>query len=155
MASKYVSDDETMVLRRYKIAIFEIFDTRFSRLNSSLKNTIESFVNKAFEAGLITEQVKDEKNFNSVIVEFKTGLEWCKSVTEIQKQCVSFVEILEDLGGPARMAGKKLCQELQKVLGMYIYMCYMDHYFYIYFTFNMYAIYIHRKSKNFEFIQVM
>ena len=135
-----VSDDETMALRPYRIAIIEIFDSRFARLNSALQETIKPFVNRAFEAGLITEQVKDEKNFNSVIVEFKNGLEWCKSVTEIQDQCKSFVEILEDLRGPARMAGKDLRQELQKVFGMSIYMCYMDHYLNIYFMFNMYAI---------------
>ena len=136
MASKCVSDDETKALRPYKIATFKIFNSRFAKLNSSLQTTIEPFVNNAFEAGLINEQVKKEKNLNSVIDEFKAGFEWCKSVTEMKDRCRSFVEILEELGGSARMAGKDLHQELQKVFGMYIW----DHYLYIYFMFYMYAI---------------
>lgn len=142
MASICVFDEETTALRRYKVAIFKIFDSWFTKLNSVLQNTMEPFVNEAFAVNLITRQVRDEKIFNSVIDEFKAGLELCKSVKEIQKRCVSFVEILEDLGGPARMAGKDLCQELQQVSGMYI--C-------IVWIILCFICTLHRKSRNFEF----
>ena len=105
-------------LSNYRLAVIDVFDTHYDILNSLLKTSIDTFASKAFQARLISEPVWEEKSYSSIVHEFKTGLKLCKSISEVQTQCCSFVDILVDLNGPARTFGKDLCEELQKLFGM-------------------------------------
>ena len=105
-------------LRSYRLAVNGIFDSRFDILNSLLKNSIDAFASKAFQAQLISEPVREVKNYSSIVREFKIGLELSKSISEIQTRCCSFIEILEDLSGPPKIVGRDICEELLKLLGM-------------------------------------
>ena len=105
-------------LRSYRLAVIDVFDAHYDILSSSLKKSIDTFADKAFQAHLISESVWEEKNYSSIVHEFKTRLKLCKSTLEVQTQCRSFIEILEDLNGPARIVGRDLCEELQKLFGM-------------------------------------
>ena len=105
-------------LRSYRKAVINIFDTHFNVLSLSLKKSIDTFASKAFESQLISEGAREQKSYSSIVHEFKVSLELCKSILEVQTQCSSFIEILIDLNGPPRRAGRDLCEELQMLLGM-------------------------------------
>ena len=56
-----------------------------------------------------------DKNFSSIYHKFNAGLEFCVS---IKKRWKILTNILEDLGGPARVAGWDLNKKLSSLTGM-------------------------------------
>ena len=102
------SSSDQKAIKSYRKAVVDLLDTNFSKLNSALEGCLEAFAKKAFEAKLISGQVMKDKNFTSMIDEFKAGMEWCRNTLEIQNRCTDFIEILESLGGPAETAGQDL-----------------------------------------------
>ena len=79
---------------------------------------MEEFASKAFAARLISVEVMNDKNFSSIYHEFNAGLEFCVSISEVKKRWKILTNILEDLGGPARVAGWDLNKKLSSLTGM-------------------------------------
>ena len=76
---------------------------------------MDSFA-RAYSAGLISSPVMKNKNFSSINEEeFEVGLELYKSVSEVRKRWKSLTDILEDLGGPAGVAGRNLKEKLSSL----------------------------------------
>ena len=105
-------------LRNYTRAVTAVFTSYYAKLSSAVEGTMDSFASKAYSAGLISSPVMKNKNFSSIYEEFKVGLELCKSVSEIRKRWKSLTDILEDLGGPAGVAGRDLKEKLSSLTGM-------------------------------------
>ena len=105
-------------LSNYQLAVIDVFDADYDTLNSLLKESIDTFASKAFQAQLISEPVLEDKSYSRIIHEFKTGLKLSKSISEVQARCCSFIDILEDLNGPVRTVSRNLCEKLQKLFGM-------------------------------------
>ena len=99
-------------LRSYRRDVVDVFDSHYDKLCSVLKESMESFASKAFAAKLITDEVKNEKKFSSIMSQFKARLECRNSDLEIQEDWKRYIEILEDVGGPAAIAGKDLATKL-------------------------------------------
>ena len=115
MATK--ANVESNFLTSYRRAVIDIFTSYYAKLSSAVEGTMDSFASKAYSAGLISSTVMKNKNFSSIYEEFKVGLELCKSVSEVRKQWKSLTDILEDLGGPAGVAGRDLNKELSHLPG--------------------------------------
>ena len=109
---------EKTFLEDYRKDIVDIFISYFDELSSVLEGCMESFVKKAYAAQLISEQVMKDKNFTSIFKEFKAGLNLRTTEEEMQKHCECFIKILDDLGGPAALAGKCIAEKLAPVNGM-------------------------------------
>lgn len=116
--SLYVSDD---ALRIYKNAIVDVFQDAYDNLKSALQDSMASFSGKVFSAGLISSPVMRTEHFEGIVHQFTSGLKMMKNVLEVQKHCQSFIDILEDIRGPARIAGRNLTQKLSALSGMCIY----------------------------------
>ena len=116
--SLYVSDD---VLRIYKEANVDVFQDTYDNLKSVLQDSMTSFSGKVYSEGLISSHVMRTKNFESIVHEFTSGLKMMKSVSEVQKHCQIFIKLLEDIRGPAAIAGRNLTQKLSALSGMCIY----------------------------------
>ena len=105
-------------LRVYRQAITNVLDENFAKLSSVLNGCMKSFAEKAFSAKLINEEVRKRENFSDIIDAFKAGLDWKNDVQAMWMHCVSFLEILNDLGGPVKCAGDELTAKLMTAVGM-------------------------------------
>ena len=102
--------NDSNALKNYRRAVSDVFNLHYARLISVLEGSMRSFASKAFEAGLITFLVMQNSDFSSIFQEFKIGLQLCRSISEVQERCIwkTLTDILEDLGGPASIAGREL-----------------------------------------------
>ena len=110
------NDDKA--LRSYRQAVINVFNSFYANLSAAVKGAMESFAAKAFAADLISSPDMNNRTFYNIYQEFQAGLNLCRSILEIQKRWKSLTDILVDLGGPARMAGMYLNEELTKLNGM-------------------------------------
>ena len=115
MATK--ADVESNVLTSYTRAVINVFTSYYAKLSSAVEGTMDLFASKAYSAGLISSPVMKNKEFSSIYEEFKVGLELCKSISEVRKQWKTLTDILEDLGGPAGVAGRDLKEKLSYLPG--------------------------------------
>ena len=103
-------------VRNYRNAVIRVFKSYYVELSSSLEGCMDSFADKAYASGLISDQVmKERKNFLSIFNEFKAGFNSKTNVLEVQKHYQCFIEILDDLGGPVAAVGKNLASELSGI----------------------------------------
>ena len=102
-------------LKRYRRDVIKTFTSFYANLSAVLEGTMETFSNKAYSSGLISSSVM---TFFNIYQEFKAGLELCRSISEIQERWKSLIDILEDLGGSPRMAGRNLYETLTNLDGM-------------------------------------
>ena len=103
-------------VRNYKKAVIGVFKSHYVELSSSLEGCMDSFTDKAYASGFISDQVmKERKNFLSIYDEFKAGFDSKTNVSEVQKHYQCFIEILDDLGGPVPAVGKNLASELSGI----------------------------------------
>ena len=103
-------------VRNYRKSVIGVFRSHYVELSSSLERCMDSFTDKAYESGLISDQVmKERKNFSSIFHEFKAGFDSKTNVLEVQKHYQRFIEILDDLGGPVAAVGKNLASELSGI----------------------------------------
>ena len=110
--------NEVDSLRSYKRAVVNVFNSHHAILNSVLENCMAPFAEHTFAAGLISISDMRTKKFASIFSQFIFGLELCGSILEVQKRWKILIDILEDLGGPPRMAGRNLNEELSSLTGM-------------------------------------
>ena len=112
----------------YKNGTAYLFRSHYGRLSSVLRTCIAMFVEKAYEAGLITEQVKGAvihcghaqyiKCFSDVYEEFTRGLELRNTILDIQTHYQKLVDILKDLGGPPTDVGGEIEEKLSTLFSM-------------------------------------
>ena len=109
---KIAAMSDEKALRSYRRDVIDVFDSHYDKLCLVLKESMQQFANKAFAAKLISDEVRDEKKFSSIMNQFKAGLECRNSDLEIQEDWKCYVEILKDLCGPAPIAGENLAIKL-------------------------------------------
>ena len=105
-------------LRVYRQAITNVLDENFAKLSSVLNGCMKSFAEKAFSAKLIDEEARKRETFSDIIDDFEAGLDWINDVQELWAVCDSFLEILNDLGGPVKRVGDELTAKLLTAAGM-------------------------------------
>ena len=105
-------------LRNYTRAVIGIFISYYPKLSSAVEGTMDSFASKAYSARLISSPVMKNKNFSNIFEEFKIGLQLCRSISEVQERWKTLTDILEELGGPASIAGRELNKQLSSLTGM-------------------------------------
>ena len=99
---------ESDVLEKYKKAVKKEFDACYAKLSSVVEGSMQKFAEKARAADLISMSVMRSKNFDNIANDFLAGLDFKDRVLDIQQHCQCFIDILEDLGGPAVDAAKHL-----------------------------------------------
>ena len=99
---------ESDVLKKYKKAVKNEFNSCYAKLSSALEGSMQKFAEKARAADLISVSVMKSRNFDNIATDFLAGLDFKDRVLDIQEYCQCFIDILEDLGGPAVDAAKHL-----------------------------------------------
>ena len=100
------------LLESYKKAIINTFNSQYADLSSALRGCMTKFSEEAFAASLITASVMRGEKFADIANSFTTGLKLRNTAEEVQTHCECLVRILEDLGGPAAIAGRNLVASL-------------------------------------------
>ena len=89
----------------------EVLKKKFASLSRSLKDTLSYVAAEMYSKGLISEAVKDNPTYDSMIREFEAGLQFLESVSEVENHCQLFLECLSSQGGPAVGAAKVLAKD--------------------------------------------
>ena len=114
-ASKQTTDisfTERETLENYRKAVNNVFVGHYHKLNLLLGGSMKSFAEKALQAKLISFETMKDANFENIFSEFKAGLEWKSTISEIKRHFQRFIDILVDIGGPPEEAGKDLAAKL-------------------------------------------
>ena len=121
-ASNQIADTaltERETLKNHRETAIRVFDSHYDKLSLLLSEFMKSFAGKAFQANLISFTAMKNANFESIFSEFRAGLLWKSSVSEIQQQSKLFIDILKDIGGPLEDAAKDLAVKLS-LAGTYV-----------------------------------
>ena len=99
---------EVKAVKKYRRVVVEEFNSQYAVISSVLEGSMSKFVEKARGAHLISETVMKSKDFSMIATDFLAGLNFKVTVLDIEQYCQRFLDILEDLGGPAVDAAKHL-----------------------------------------------
>ena len=100
--------DESDGLTKYRETVVTVFNSQYYVLRSAVEDSMQEFAGKAYAAHMISKSVMRSKDFYSITTDFLDGLNFKNSVQDIQQYCQRFIDILEDLGGPALEAARLL-----------------------------------------------
>ena len=89
----------------------EVLKTKYASLSHSLKDTLPYVAAEMYSKGLISEAVKDNPTYDSMIREFEAGLQFLQSVPELENHCQLFLKCLSIQGGPVEIAAKTLAND--------------------------------------------
>ena len=80
-------------------------------MDDLLKASLKSFAADMYSHGLISEKTKDTANFNDMMREFKSGMNFIRDGKKLVKHCQLFLQSLVKQGGPYRNAASCLAEE--------------------------------------------
>ena len=115
-ASNQIADSvftEGKTLKTYRKTVIGVYERYYLKLSSLLDGSMRSFAGKALEAKLINFTAMKDANFENIFSEFRAGLQWKSSISEIQQLSQCFIDILDDIGGQLEEAGKDLAVNLR------------------------------------------
>ena len=88
-----------------------VLTKHYSSLHESSRNNLYHLADEMYAAFLISKSVQMSHSFDKIIEEFKGGLSFMSSVTEIEQHCAKFLSILTDMGGPCAQVSEVLQQD--------------------------------------------
>ena len=94
-----------------KRAINSSINVRFATLSEALESSLQVFSYHLFEVGLIDRATKTNPNYGQIMNQFRVGMSFKHSITELQEHCQVFTDALEKLNGPLKLAARELSSE--------------------------------------------
>ena len=91
-----------------------VFNTRYSKLYTTLEGHLPSFARKMMEAELISRESMKTNNFDQIMDEFFAGMEWL-GVSDIESNCRKFINILKSIGPNQKKAGLEIEAALREL----------------------------------------
>ena len=89
-----------------------VLKTKYASLSRSLKGTtLPSVAAEMYSKELISEVVKDNPTYESMISEFDAGLQFLESVSELENHCQLLLKCLSIQGSPVARAAKALAKD--------------------------------------------
>ena len=90
----------------------KVLKTKYASLSRSLKDTLPYVAAEMYSKGLISEAVKDNLTYESMIREFDAaGLQFLESVSELENHCQLLLKCLFIQGSPEAGAAKALAKD--------------------------------------------
>ena len=89
-----------------------MLQTYCSRLNTFFqKETLSAFANKMCEAGIITVELRDNPDYNTMERQFTATLTVMNTKEQFEKYCTNFLSALRSQGGPLEVFADKIRDE--------------------------------------------
>ena len=116
-----LSGDE---VEEVKKIIQDVLTKSHADLDGLLKASIKSFAVDMYSHGLISEPAKDAANFNDMMREFTSGMDFIRDSQKLVKHCQLFLQSLDKQGGPHKDVASSIAEEwtenINKKLNLYI-----------------------------------
>ena len=75
------------------------------------KETLAAFANKMCEAGIITVELRDNPDYNTIERQFTATLTVMSTKEQFEKYCTNFLSALRSQGGPLELFADKIRDE--------------------------------------------
>ena len=92
----------------FEKGVSDSITSRYAKLSGTLEGSMEPFARHMFEAGLINRTTMRGQNYDNIMSQFISGMDFKHSILELKEHCRLFTDILEKLGGAAKMSLRKL-----------------------------------------------
>ena len=102
-----LSGDE---VNRIKKIIQDVLTMYYADLDALLKKSIKSIAVDMYSHGLISEPTKDAANFNDMMREFKSGMNFIRDGQKLVKHCELFLQSLAKQRGPPIHAARGIAE---------------------------------------------
>ena len=89
----------------------EVLDKNYAKLTKAMSDCMPQVADEMFARGLISEPVKDNPTTNSIVREFKAGMEFKKKSAQMKEHCDSFLTSLITQRGPAEQFARMIAEE--------------------------------------------
>ena len=107
MATNFSTTD----IEAFKKGVSDSITSRYAKLGGTLEGSMEPFARYMFEAGLINRTTMRGQNYDDIMSQFISGMDFKHSISELQEHCRLFTDVLKKLGGAAKMAASEFTQE--------------------------------------------
>ena len=102
--------------------LLKVLDDFYESSSLALRFCLEDVAKDMFSKGLISESTMTTPNYDTVISEFKTGMNEKEDTPQLEKHCRLFLTCLSSQGGPAEAVAEELTEqwkdEVQKELNI-------------------------------------
>ena len=103
-------------VRAFKKSVKDSITSKYATLREALRGPMELFSQCMFQAHLIDRETMRGLNYDDIIGQFLSGMEFIHSKSELQEHCRLFIDVLEKLGGAAKMASSEFTKEWNTLL---------------------------------------
>ena len=104
-------ENDIRLLRR---TIDSVIRSKHADLKEALRGTMSKFADEMLAADLITDVVMKSKDFETIVTDFLAGLKFARDLSKLEQQWNTFINILENLGGPSKRAAQQLNDMVSK-----------------------------------------
>ena len=101
----------TTDVEAFKKGVSDSITSRYAKLSGTLEGSMEPFARHMFEAGLINRTTMRGQNYDDIMSQFISGMDFKHTIPKLQEHCQLFTDVLEKLGGAAKMAASEFTQE--------------------------------------------
>ena len=102
-----ITDDTTDL----KTAVRDSIKFRYATLKGALEGSMKSFAGELYQADLINGEAMKCHNYDVIMSQFISGMDFKHTISELQEHCQLFTDVLEKLGGAAKMASSEFTKE--------------------------------------------
>ena len=102
-----ITDDTTDL----KTTVRDSIKFRYATLKGALEGSMKSFAGELYQADLINGEAMKCHNYDVIMSQFISGMDFKHTISELQEHCQLFTDVLEKLGGAAKMASSEFTKE--------------------------------------------
>ena len=84
---------------------------KYATLKGALEGSMESFAGEMYQADLINREAMKSHNYDVIMGQFISGMNFIHSISELQEHCQVFVDVLEKMGGAAKITSSEFTKE--------------------------------------------
>ena len=105
------TDVGTTDVKALKKGVNDSIKFKYATLKGALEGSMESFAGEMYQAGLINGEAMKSHNYDVIMSQFISGMDFKHTISELQEHCQLFTDVLEKLGGAVKMASSEFTTE--------------------------------------------
>ena len=105
------STSSTTDVEAFKKGVSDSIKFKYATLQGALEGSMESFAGEMYQADLINREAMKSHNYDVIMSQFISGMDFKHTISELQEYCQLFTDVLEKLGGAAKMAASEFTKE--------------------------------------------
>ena len=102
-------------VQAYRKAVEGVISSKYARLGQTLESSMTTFSRFMFEAKVIDKEVMRSFNYDNIMMQFMSAMEFKHSIPELQEHCQLLINVLEKLGGAVKLAADEISRLLSQL----------------------------------------